>query len=158
MGLANCSEYTNYEPRENSQKIIYLIMTALYIVLEIYTIIETIKVFKTQKNVLKNYVLLICHGCIHLLYIRDIVFMPGGALICYEKTFYRIISTYLYILKHIIIDAMMYQIICILLESYTIPARKRKLKYYVLILGACDFTLFTGFFIYSAVDGGSSTP
>jgi len=152
MGVFLCKDSpVSYEISTPGQGIVYLILTAIYIGLETYCIVETIKICKTQKNIRKNYVLLAAHGCIHMLFIRDIIFMPGGVLICYGKFFYAIVSSHLYIIKHVIILIMLYQILCILLDSYTIPARKRYFKTVIIIMIIVDIILHTVVFIISYI-------
>ena len=142
-----CANFPYYEIATDAGGIIYICLACVYLLLEAYVIYETIKVFKTQKNVLRKYVLLICHICIHILYIRTMIFLLGGSLICFDELSYLLLGTYFYILKHIIIATMMFQVICILLESYTIPPRKKWLKPGIIIFGAVDFLLFTALFI-----------
>lgn len=152
MGVYLCTieEYGDiYEIRTPGQGAVYLVLAVIYIALESYCIIETIKICKTQKSIMKNKVLIAAHTCIHILFIRDIIFMPGGALICYEKTFYSCIATMLYIIKHIIILVMLYQILCILLDSYTIPNRKRYLKRVIIVVIIVDVCLHLMFFFIS---------
>lgn len=152
MGVYLCTieEYGDrYEIRTPGQGTVYLVLTVIYIALEAYCIYETIKICKTQKNIRKNKVLIAAHTCIHILFIRDIIFMPGGALICYDKTFYACITTMFYIIKHVIILIMLYQILCILLDSYTIPNRKRYLKRVIIIMIIVDVFLHLMFFFIS---------
>lgn len=147
MGIYLCTDSTvGYEISTPEQGATYLALAGIYVCLEIYCIIETIKICRTQKNVMSNYMLLTAHACIHLLFIRDVVFMPGGALICYGKLFYSIISTELYVIKHVIILIMLYQIVSILLDSYTIPARKRYFKRIIIAMIVVDVCLHTLFF------------
>jgi hypothetical protein len=154
MGVYLCEHMRGiYEIRTANQGIVYLILTGVYLVLEIYCILESIKICKTQKNIRKNYVLIVAHTCIHILFIRDVIFMPGGVLICYSKWIYPLISTLLYIIKHVIILVMLFQILCILLDSYTIPARKRYLKKVIIAMIAIDVSLHIIFFMIAYITG-----
>jgi len=152
MGIYVCKEQSHlYECINEGQGAIYLGLTMIYIGLEIHCIIETIKICKTQKDVKNNYVLIAAHSCIHILFIRDILTLPGGVLICYPRHLYEFMATYLYILKHLILLTMLYQIVCILLDSYTIPARKRFFKKVIIGIGVVDFTVYTSLYIISNV-------
>lgn len=155
MGIYMCEDMRSvYEAATNEQGIVYLVLTGVYAILEVYCIVETIRTCRTQKDVTKNYVLIAAHSCIHALFIRNLLYLPGGVLICYPAHIYSIMSTYFYILKHLILLTMLYQIVSILLDSYTIPARKRYFKYMIIAIGAVDLALFTLFFVIArAVDG-----
>jgi len=95
----SCTTRTKYDAKELDQKIVHILVALLYIAFEIYYIVQTIKVFREQPQIRKNYPLIYFFFALHVLLIRTTLYFLAGVVFCFGQLVYDLIDEYFYKFK-----------------------------------------------------------
>lgn len=143
MGVFLCKDQDFYEIKTAEQSVFFLALAVVYLVFEVYFIIQGIIMCRNGNSMLKNPMFILFYFCIHVLFIRSFLVFIGGSLVCYSYIVHSIMAYNMYVIKSIIIYIMIFQIIRTLSLSYEPFINKFYYKYIIIVVAVLDLTLYT---------------
>jgi len=145
--LQSCNT-TRYDLEESEQKIVHILVALLYAVFEIYYIVQTIKLFREEPEMRRNYPLIYFFFGLHVLLIRTILYFLAGAVFCCDQWVYDLIDEYFYKFKRTALLVITYRFSLMLQSREVRPFNLLSLGKIFIGYELIDTVLYNGFYFY----------
>jgi len=144
----SCNTDTKYDVQELDQKIVHILVALLYVAFEIYYIVQTIKLFREQPQIRKNYPLIYFFFGLHVLLIRTILYFLAGVVFCCSQSVYDLIDVYFYKFKRTALLVITYRFSLVLQSREVRPFNLLSLGKIFIGYELIDLVLHNVFYFY----------
>lgn len=152
MGIYLCnSNNGDYLITTQNQGTVFLSFHIFFDLVEIFFIWQNISVYKRRPHTFDSWVLILFYACMHLVFIRTILVLLGGVIICYPPSMYNFLQQYCFIFKRLGFFLLVIRIIT-LLDQF--PDSRRSCITTNKIWGICISDCFLFSLIYTFTEIG----